>query len=234
MAQSGLAAQAAQQDQDLQRVPVPARSRRTEADVKQWLARELHDSVAQTLTGMIIEIERFKSEQLGQNAVLAELEVLQDASRRVLASLRSTMRELREEPRDVLLSEWLTQLLQEFSEETGIATRLTGVESWPPHLSTHAAINVSRIVEEALRNVRNHSAAACVLVAFDGGDGLASMRIQDDGRGAVRAPKSMSWLRMGTLGMKERATLLGGDLELTFTPGQGTTVILTLPMEALT
>jgi len=66
-----------------------------EADVRKLVARELHDRVAQTLTGMLVDLENFKSEQVGWEDVLRQMNLLQDSTRQVLQSLRQLLHDLR-------------------------------------------------------------------------------------------------------------------------------------------
>jgi signal transduction histidine kinase len=211
-----------------------ARIGQVEVHVKQHLARELHDSVAQLLTGMIIEIEQFKTEQVGRMSVLAELETLQTSTRRVLSTLRTTMRTLREGPAEPIeLADWLTNLLDQFNADTGIEATFEGTETWPSPLSTHAAINLCRIIEEGLRNVRFHSGARRLNVTLSCDAQVATVRLEDDGRGLMSIGQE-PWSGMGTLGMKERAALLGGLIEFHSKVGVGTTVVVHIPTEELT
>jgi signal transduction histidine kinase len=214
----------------------PGRQRSTPAEVyvRQWLARELHDSVAQVLTEMVIELERFKVEQTGRRGVLEEVDRLQASTRLVLANLRQTMVTLRGQPGEAPeVKEWMHLLLARFESQNGIRTKLVGASSWPSPLSTHAAINVSRIVEEALHNVRLYSGAKRVLVSLSRGDGVARLRIRDDGRGRSFGIEGDGWSGLGTLGMKERAVLLGGELRIETWLGGGTLVEAVLPVEHL-
>jgi signal transduction histidine kinase len=210
------------------------RSSAAEVYVRQWLARELHDSVAQVLIGMVLEIEQAKAEQTGRRGALEALDSLQASTRIVLANLRQAMINLRGEPtHGPTLAEWMQDLLDRFQAETSIQTRLLGVESWPSPLSTHASINLSRIVEEALQNVRLHSEARLVLVSLSRDDGVARLDIRDDGRGR-RESDGSRWQGLGTLGMKERAMLLGGELKVESGFGDGTAIEVRLPVESLT
>ena len=206
------------------------RSSAAEIYVRQWLARELHDSVAQTLTGMVIEIEQAKAEQAGRRGAVESLESLQASTRKVLANLRQTMLTLRGEPTlGPNLNDWLTDLLESFNAETGIETKLLGADSWPLPLSMHASINLCRIVEEALHNVRLYSGAHEVLVSLSQDNGVARLYIRDDGRGRTVNDGS-AWQGLGTLGMKERAMLLGGEFRVESGFGNGTAIEITLPV----
>ena len=100
-----------------------ARQRPSSAEVyvRQWLARELHDGVAQVLTGMVMEIEQVKAEQTGRRGAQEALDSLQASTRNVLASVRQTLLTLRGEPTlGPNLDEWLQALLDRFHAETGI------------------------------------------------------------------------------------------------------------------
>jgi signal transduction histidine kinase len=91
-------------------------------------------------------------------------------------------------------------------------------------------LNLFRIAQEALRNVERHSAATRVEVALQFTAGAVRLRIRDDGRGFDSAA---DWARAGSLGligMQERATLLGGELEVESAAGHGTTVRASLPV----
>lgn len=209
------------------------RSSAAEVYVRQWLARELHDSVAQELTRMVIEIELVKAEQAGRRGALEALDSLQVSARKVLANVRETLLTLRGEPTGGLDVEvWLHALLAQFQAETDIEMRLLGEESWPKPISTHASINLSRIVEEALHNVRLHSGAHLVLVSLSVTDGVARLYIRDDGHGSKETGR-VALPGMGTLGMKERASLLGGELRVESSFGDGTAIELKVPVENL-
>lgn len=199
------------------------------------LARELHDQVAQTLTTMLIELENFKVEQTGRQSVLRQLGELQESTRDVLTNLRRVLYDLRGETGiEEGFADAVRALLGRFEERTHVKVRLSVEPGWPLRLRSQAALNLYRIIEEALTNVRLHSGAGLVEVAL--GPGLGSqlaVEVKDDGRGAEsgagdRAPG------MGVLGMQERAVILGGRLEVESVAGGGTTVRAILPKEQLT
>jgi signal transduction histidine kinase len=96
----------------------------------------------------------------------------------------------------------------------------------------HASINLCRIVEEALHNVRLYSGAQEVLVSLSQENGVARLYLRDDGRGR-RASDGSAWQGLGTLGMKERAMLLGGELKVVSGFGNGTAIEVRLPVENL-
>jgi two-component system sensor histidine kinase UhpB len=199
----------------------------TSDEIRRALARELHDRVAQTLTTMLIELENFKVEQTGRQSVLRQLGELQESTRDVLTNLRHVLYDLRGETgiEDGFVDA-IRALLTRFEERTHVSATLSVSASWPARLPAQAALNIYRIIEEALNNVRLHSGARLVEVALGSGTGRQlAVEVRDDGRGAEsdRAPG------MGVLGMKERAVILGGELEVESVAGVGTTVRAILP-----
>lgn len=199
-------------------------------EIRRMLARELHDRVAQTLTTMLIELENFKVEQTGRQSALRQLDELQESTRDVLTNLRRVLYDLRGETGiEEGFADAVRDLLAHFEERTHVHVSLSVSPSWPLRLRSQPALNLYRIIEEALSNVRMHSGAGLVEVAL--GPVFATqlaVSVKDDGRGSDdRAPG------MGVLGMQERAVILGGRLEVESTTGGGTTVRAIIPKEQL-
>ena len=204
-------------------------------EIRRMLARELHDQVAQTLTSMLIELENFKIDQTGNHIVVREVNVIQESTREVLNNLRHVLYGLRGHSgieKDFVAA--VQALLTRFQEKTQIKSLLAISPAWPTALRSSAALNLLRIIEEALTNVRLHSGAGLVEVALGpAGDGWLAVEVKDDGRGAdsdviKREPG------LGTLGMRERALILGGRLEVQSTAYGGTSVRAIFPKEQLT
>ena len=198
-------------------------------EIRRVLARELHDRVAQTLTGMLIELENFKIEQSGRQSVLREVAQLQESTRDVLNNLRHVLYDLRGQPgTDNGFEDRVRALLARFQENTQIETILSVDPSWPSNLRFPAALNLYRIIEEALANVRLHSGARSVEIALGPAfDGQVAVEVSDDGC----RPDAVAGHRqpgLGTIGMRERALILGGRLEVESRVGGGTTVRVVL------
>ena len=102
-------------------------------------------------------------------------------------------------------------------------------EGFPADLRGHVAVEVARVVQEALANVRRHSGAGRAVVRLSVEGGEARVEVEDDGRGL--APGTSAG--MGLTGMRERAASLGGELEAESAGGSGTRVSLRLPLGAL-
>ena len=209
----------------------PARA--VEKRVRAHLARELHDRVAQSLTVMLMEMENFKHTQQGRESVIQEVVALQDSTREVLLNVRELLYDLRGESgidKD-FLGVLRSGLLHRFSEGTGIPVTLTHT-AWPTRLPRQATVNLYRILQEALNNVRLHSGATAVAVAFaQGPDGGLAMTVSDDGRGFEEVDAFRAG--MGMLGIRERAMLLGGMAKVTSATGGGTSVQVLFPRQSL-
>lgn len=203
-------------------------------EIRRMLARELHDRVAQTLTSMLIEMENFKLEQTGNQTVVTEVIGLQESTRDVLNNLRRVLYDLRGHEEEESFVDAVRAVLVRFQEKTHTKAILSISPSWPATLRPTVALNLLRIIEEALTNVRMHSGAQSVEVALSPAvDGGLEVEVRDDGRGTDsdvgrRAPG------LGVMGMQERALILGGRLVVESTAGGGTSVRAIIPKELLT
>jgi two-component system, NarL family, sensor histidine kinase UhpB len=204
-----------------------------EREVKRLIARELHDRVAQTLTGMLVDVENFKTEEVGWSDVVQQLDRVQISTRQVLQNLRQLLHDLRgEQAIEDGFAGAVEDLAHRFSSDTGVSVEVSVSPYWPAALTRHAHLNLYRIVEEALTNVRMHSGARYVQIALQlYSQSELTLVVRDDGRGMdvhVSRP-----LGLGTLGMRERAMLLGGRLTLEGKAGFGTSVRAIFPAELL-
>ena len=124
-------------------------------------------------------------------------------------------------------------LLVRFEERSQVVASLLVAPAWPKRLRAPAALNIYRIIEEALTNVRLHSGARLVQVALSAiSSGKLAVEVKDDGSGGPSDGQSNK-PGLGVMGMYERAVLLGGQLEIKSVDGQGTIVRAILPREQL-
>ena len=194
-----------------------------EDGVHRWLARELHDEVISRLTLVLLDMEELRRE-LPDPTVAGRVAGFQAAVREALSSLRGLLVDLRDESgEDDRLVDDVTVCLDLLTGRSGIAGELRVSPTWPQSLSAHIALNLRRIMEEALRNVALHSGAQRVEVSLDADDRELTVTVKDDGRGC-QWPGAASRAGFGLLGMQERAVILGGRVEVTSLPGSGTTV----------
>jgi len=201
--------------------------------VRQALARDLHDRVTQTLTTMLVEMENFKALEFGRDRAINEVSSYQAATREALSNIRDILYELRGD--EDLGSDFVSRvgrLLERFEEETDIKVSLSVSAGWPSRLAVQAAVNLYRVLEEALNNVRMHSGAQAVAVSFRVAEGdLAVVSVTDDGVGLE--PLIGERTGLGMLGMRERALLLGGELSIEPVRPRGTSLTAVIPKEKL-
>jgi signal transduction histidine kinase len=94
-------------------------------------------------------------------------------------------------------------------------------------LPPHVELNLYRIAQEALTNVRKHAQAGQVTVALDFSPHSVELTVSDNGRGGVNGDNHSGW---GVRGIQERALLLDGELRLASPPGQGTRLAVVVPL----
>jgi signal transduction histidine kinase len=201
-------------------------------DERQRIARELHDSVGQFVTAMNLGVKTIK-DSLEPGTARQWAEKLLHLTSEMGQEVHRIALELR--PRsidDVGLEEAIQQHLEAWSDHTKIPYELhtQGLGGFTPPMEI--ATTVYRVIQEALVNVAKHSEATRVGVVVEVHDGQLSAIVEDDGKGFEtdgRRGVKGGTKRLGLLGMRERASLVGGVLEIESTPGAGTTVFLRLP-----
>lgn len=200
---------------------------------RQRLARELHDSVTQLLYSQVL-FSGAGLKVLGQgNQPLAEshLSRIEQAAQQALKEMRLLVYELR--PSDELdegLASALERRLDAVEKRTGINARLV-VEGMPV-LDRATEMAIYRIAEEALNNTLKHAQASAVNLRIAEHDGRLILEITDNGRGFDLVERLPDGIRrsggMGLYNMGERAAALGGDLQISSGPGQGTCIYLSI------
>ena len=202
------------------------------------VARELHDGAIQALFGIEMKIEAMRRESPGTSSkVESELGEIQGLLRREVLALRELMQALRPPELDSSeqLPDVLAGLVERFRRDTGISARFISSGERVP-LSPAKALEIIRIVQEALVNVRKHSQARNVLVRLSGDRGRSSLVIEDDGCGFDFAgrlsARELDERRAGPAIIKERARIAGAELAVDSTPGIGSRVELTFSEEA--
>lgn len=198
------------------------------------LARELHDGLAQVLG--YINMQTHAIDKLLESgdtpAARAELARLDDVARDVYRDVREEILGLRVSlPRQGLVPA-LRSYLAEYEPMTSTVLRFEvqdGVESCELPPSTE--IQLVRIVQEALSNIRKHAGAANASIRISAdGDGL-TVEVSDDGRGFdPRRSEPTGWPRFGLRTMRERAQAIGGRFELSSQLAQGTRVVVRVPV----
>jgi two-component system, NarL family, sensor histidine kinase UhpB len=187
------------------------------------VARELHDEVNQSLTGLLLRLEALRGQAPPElEPQLAETRALANKAMRELLSLA---RQLRPTALDDLglVAAIAGQVEQLDGEEVEAAFECEGGFA---DVDGDAQLVVYRVAQEALANAARHSGASHVNVKLRRGDGGVALEVADDGRGFAFEDAERG---LGIGGMRERALLVGGELTIESRPGQGTTVRLAVP-----
>jgi PAS domain S-box-containing protein len=196
--------------------------RRTE---RRRIARDLHDIVLQDLSGALQSLRLTDLQAKGSGMAL-DLEEELEALGRASSGLRSAIYDLRQERERPFLEsvESLVELNQLATPEREI--RLIVEDGFSVSLSREASIELLRILQEALANVRRHSAATNVEVGLRTDDEAILLEVADDGRGFDPGSARAG---IGLSAMRERVEELGGEIEVSSKPGNGTEVTVRVP-----
>lgn len=194
---------------------------------RERIGRELHDGAIQSLFAVGMGLQGL--------ALLTPDDVLRDRLDEAVTQIDEVIRDLRSyifglrpgAMADRQLSLALQGLAQQQEERHGVACAFEVDPAIAARLSGRAA-DIVQVAREALANVGRHAAAATCRLSLRAESGQAVLRIEDDGRGFVpEAARGTGW---GLRNLEERAAALGGTLEVTSVPGEGTTVTLLLPL----
>jgi two-component system nitrate/nitrite sensor histidine kinase NarX len=195
------------------------------------LARELHDSIAQSLAFLNIQVQMLEdSLQRDARGEVGE----------VLAGIREGVQESYDDVRELLthfrarvkheedIGVALRQMLTRFGTQARLKTEFSDTGTGVP-LHAESQLQVLHILQEALSNVRKHASATRVGLTVHR-DAVYRFAVSDDGRGFnVDAAPDAAEAHIGLRIMRERAQRIGGNIELRSQPGSGTQVVLTLP-----
>jgi len=203
---------------------------------RERLAAELHDNVCQLLS--FVKLQAFSARELLARGDSAGADTLLE---HIIDSAQEAQAELRQQIRDLYVRvapEGFAAALQACArgfEIDGTGARLTltltpAVEQ--AALDPETSLQLTRIVQEALANVRKHAHAQHVKISFDIIDGLLTGLVQDDGRGFDE--QSTEWIARRHFGlqiMRERARSIDGQLEVESSPGHGTRISIIVPLD---
>ena len=198
---------------------------------RQRLAQEIHDTLAQGFTSVVMLAQATQAELDRDRLDTARTRVsqIEQVARDNLAEARSLVAAFGPAGlRDASLGEALARLTERFTAETDVRVDLVGDRAAGDDLSREAQVVLLRSAQEALANVRKHAAAATVTLELVRSDGTVRLEVVDDGRGLPPGTAEGSGLR----GMRERARGGGGSLQVDAGPAGGTRLQVTLPAAA--
>jgi PAS domain S-box-containing protein len=197
------------------------------------IAQEIHDELGAQLTGIkayvSVSIDRAVRAGLPADPLLVETAGLADNA---IKTVRKVITDLRPSVLDQLgvwaALEWYAEQIE---ERSGLPCRCdVDPATADIELDHERSTMVFRVVQEALTNVVRHAEASKAVVKAACNDGIVVVTVEDDGKG-IEPERLLNRESWGLLGMYERSRHFGGDLRITGAPGQGTRVVLRLPLE---
>lgn len=201
------------------------------------IAREMHDSVAQVLGYVNTKAQAAQKLLRRKQVDLAatQLEQLAEAARIAYADVREDILGLRnslDTGQDLLAA--LREYLVSWQAQSGVWAEMVVPDGFNHQLSPTAELQLLRIIQEALANVRKHSGATNARVSFCQRAGQVEVVVEDDGKGFdTLEPGRSEFPRFGLAMMRERAETVRGRLEIHSAPGDGTRVLVSLPADMM-
>jgi signal transduction histidine kinase len=197
------------------------------------IAREMHDELGQLLTGFKMDVSWLRKKLANNNdpALLEKLEGMVTLTDEAVRFVRRIAAELRPSILDdlglIAALEWHNR---EFEKRYNINIEFQS-HVQDLKIPSGIATGIFRMYQESLTNVARHSGAKKVAAILDATDENIHLSIADDGKGfdVNRAERKT----LGLLGMKERAIMIGGKLEIKSEPGSGTTILITIPLTVM-
>lgn len=198
-------------------------------DERRRMAREIHDTVAQGLTGIIMQLEAADHNRADEVVRQRHLDRAGALARSSLAEARLSVQALGPGPLDRgRLPDALEQVAVDWSDlhEVPVEVAVSGPCA---SLTLVVEIGLLRVAQEALANVAKHAAAAHVSITLDCRDDVVRLRVSDDGTGFDDDGRAAGY---GLTSMRQRAEDLGGTCAVRSATGAGTTVEVVVPVEA--
>jgi two-component system sensor histidine kinase UhpB len=195
---------------------------RAQEEERARIAQDLHDEVNQALTAILLRLQAAALDvPPGLRMELREIQTLATQAMEELLTLARTLRPTALDDHGLVPA--LASQVANFGERTGIKTTFHR-HGETPELSDEEQLVLYRVAQESLSNVVQHSGASAVRVELSS-IGRTVLRVRDDGCGFKPGGKHG---RLGVSGMRERALLVGGRLNVFSAPGEGTTIELTM------
>ncbi|MDX1521148.1 MAG: sensor histidine kinase [Anaerolineae bacterium] len=202
---------------------------------RERLAREIHDTLAQGFISIITHLEA-SEQNLSENVAQSHHHLTQakDMARRGVNQARRVVQDLRPEVLEKSpLPEAIERVVQGWAKQSGIQaqTTITGTHN---HLHPEAETTLIRAVQEALANVQKHAQASSAQVTLSYMGDVLMLDVQDNGIGLDSAPPPSTGGGYGLTAMRQRVTQVGGSLTVESEPGEGTTVVVQVPIQQMT
>jgi two-component system sensor histidine kinase UhpB len=200
-------------------------------DERRRIARDLHDQLGQHVTGLRLTLETLKTQSDGRPEFRVQIETLLELARQLDRDVSFRVWELRPIAiEEVGLRAALTNVVHHWSQHFGIRVRLHTSHATDERVTSGVETMMYRLAQEALNNVVKHARANQVDVVLKRTSKHLSLIIEDDGVGFDPTDMEAVGAGYGLTGMRERAALVGADLQIESSSGGGTTVIVRAPV----
>ena len=198
---------------------------------RQRLAREIHDTLTQGFTSIVMHLEAADQSLPNDPVVLKRhLDQARSTARNSLDQARRVVQDLRPDLLEKLsLPDAIERTAQRWGEETGIAVSITTTGT-PLPLHPDLEVTLLRASQEALNNIRKHAQATSTQLTLSYMSDMIILDVQDDGVGLGTVESTYLSGGYGLRAMRERAKQFGGAVELESEPGEGTTLVVTIPL----
>jgi PAS domain S-box-containing protein len=198
------------------------------------IARDIHDQLGQRLTALRLKIASLRELAADQEPFASRVRRLQEISERLDTEVSFLAWELRPSTLDDLgLVEAIGAFVNEWSRHYEIPADFHSAGLSNERFGNDTETHLYRIIQEALNNIAKHANAKCVNVLLERRGGDLILIAEDDGTGFDPASKEVPdepGSGLGLVGMRERAALIGGSLEIESTKGKGTTIYVRVPL----
>jgi PAS domain S-box-containing protein len=200
-------------------------------DERRRIAREMHDQFGQQLTALILKLGMLKEDCGEQKRLCEQVDALEEVARQLDWDVDFLVWELRPTALDDLgLQDALSNYAQNWSQHVGVPVDVHTGGMGKVRLTSEIEITLYRIAQEALNNVAKHARAASASILLERHTDTISLIVEDDGIGFEADNTSAGNDKgLGLVGIRERAALVGGTVEIESHPGDGTTVYVRIP-----
>ncbi len=203
---------------------------RIREDERKRIAREIHDELGQTLLALRLDVSMLHARAGERHPLLKTRTALAlEYIDTTMKSIRTIMNNLRPSVLDLGVQAAIEWQVRQFEQRNAIPCQLC-IDDDGLEMDDEHATAVFRILQESLTNIGRHARATIVRIALRIDGGMLKMSIEDNGVGMYPGDRRKS-RRFGLIGIQERASMLGGELTIESTPGQGTLLRLTVPLQ---
>lgn len=205
----------------------------TQEEERRRIARDLHDHLGQQLIAMRLKLEILKRTSGKNEQLCKQIDDMLRVTKEIDSDVDFLAWKMRPSALDDIgLVAALDRYVHEWSRHFEISADFDASRFSQHRFAPETETNLYRIVQEALNNVAKHARAQSVDISLASRDDLTSLIIEDDGDGfspEEQIPNGRAAKGMGLIGMRERASLVGGTLEIESAKGKGTTVYVRIP-----